>query len=218
MMTLLSEDPHEVEIAAARRVLPLDFEEIGDPASPCASEVLTETSATFADLDRDVVRELEARLESQIEQHAREMEEVCRRTNEIREQMQKEADEAIACERQAIIQACERFARERTQYFAAVEEEVVRLSLAIAARVLHREAAMDPLLLKGAVRVALEKVQASETAILQVPEKQVENWKAILLEAHREDVRVIGDSRLQNGECVLETSIGRVELGVKAQL
>ena len=45
-----------------------------------------------------------------------------------------------------------------------------------------------------------------------------EDWKKILLEAHREDVSVIGDSRLQAGECILETSVGRVDLGVKAQL
>jgi flagellar assembly protein FliH len=127
-------------------------------------------------------------------------------------------EKRIAGERQSIVLTCERFARERARYFASVEEEVVRLALAIAARVLYRETGIDPLILKGAVRVALEKVQGKETAVLHAPEEQVEDWKKILLEAHREDVSVIGDSRLQAGECILETSVGRVDLGVKAQL
>ena len=129
-----------------------------------------------------------------------------------------ELEEKIAGERQAVIQTCERFAREQTRYFAMVEEEVVRLALAIAARVLHRETGIDPMILKGAVRVSLEKVQGREAAVLRAPEEQIEEWKKILLEAHREDVSLVGDSRLQAGECVLETSVGRVDLGVKAQL
>jgi flagellar assembly protein FliH len=41
----------------------------------------------------------------------------------------------------------EQFRGARERYFAEVEQEVVKLALAIAARVLHREAQMDPLLL-----------------------------------------------------------------------
>lgn len=219
-MTLLSEDPHENEIVAARRVLPLEFEEIGYASVAGANEDLIEAPTPDTDKPQGDLRgELQAALQRQAEHHAGEMEEVRRRTrDEVREEMKKEAEEAILFERQAIIRTCERFARERTGYFAAVEEEVVRLSLAIAARILHREVQFDPLLLKGAVRVALEKVEGIETAVLRVPEEQVGDWKTILLEGHREDVSVVGDSRLQAGDCTLETSVGRVDLGVKAQL
>ena len=50
-------------------------------------------------------------------------------------------------ERSVVLKACEEFRRERARYFAGVEAEVVKLALAIAARVLHREAKLDPLLL-----------------------------------------------------------------------
>ena len=59
-----------------------------------------------------------------------------------------------AAPRQAA-ELCESFAEERDRYLHAVEQEVVRLALAVAARILRREAQMDPLLLTGAVRVAL---------------------------------------------------------------
>jgi flagellar assembly protein FliH len=219
-MTLLSENPREEEIPVVSCVLPLEFEEIGYPSAAGATGTPMEDPAVSAgEEQRDVLAELEARLQSQTEQHAMEVEEVRRRTrDEVRQGMLAELEEKIAGERQAVIQICERFARERTRYFALVEEEIVQLALAIAARVLHRETGIDPLILKGAVRVALEKVQERETAVLRAPEEQVEDWKRILLEAHREDVSVVGDSRLQAGECILETSVGRVDLGVKAQL
>jgi flagellar assembly protein FliH len=219
-MTLLSENPREEETPALSRVLPLEFEEIGYPSAASASGMpMDDLAAPAAEAEKDVFVELEARLQSQTEQHARELEEVRRRIgDEVRQEMLEELEEKVAGERQAVIRTCERFARERTRYFASVEEEVVRLALAIAGRVLHRETGMDPFILKGAVRVALEKVQGRETAVLRAPEEQAEDWKRILLEAHREDVSVVGDSRLQAGECILETSVGRVDIGVKAQL
>jgi flagellar assembly protein FliH len=219
-MTLLSENPPEEEIPAVSCVLPLEFEEIGYPSAASAIRTTMDDLAAPANAtERDVLAELEERLQSQTDQHSMELEEVRRQTrDEVRQEMLAELEEKIARERQAIIQTCERFVRERTRYFGQVEKEVVLLALAIAARVLHRETGIDPLILKSAVRVALEKVQGKETAMLRTPKEQVEEWKKILLEAHREDVSVVGDSRLQAGECVLETSVGRVDLGVKAQL
>ena len=49
---------------------------------------------------------------------------------------------------------------ERDRFLHAVEQEVVKLALAVAARILRREAQMDPLLLTGAVRVALGQLAA----------------------------------------------------------
>jgi hypothetical protein len=53
------------------------------------------------------------------------------------------------------------FTQERDRFLHAVEREVVELALAVAARILRREAQMDPLLLTGAVRVALGQLSGS---------------------------------------------------------
>jgi flagellar assembly protein FliH len=136
---------------------------------------------------------------------------------EARETLGRECDERVAAERGAVIKTCEQFAKERAKYFADVEAEVVRLALSIAARVLNREAEFDPLLLRGAVKVALEKVREESSVTLRVPEEQAEEWRSITQGAQAA-VTVVGDQRLGPSECVLETSVGRVELGVKAQL
>lgn len=119
-----------------------------------------------------------------------------------------------------ILQTLEDFRLERQNYFHHVEGEVVRLALAIAARVLHREAHLDPLLLTGAVRVALDKLGDSSSVVMRVPPREIGPWK--------EFFRTIGNSRIQPGvledpslspgECVLTTELGTIELGVRAQL
>ena len=94
---------------------------------------------------------------------------------------------------------------------------MVKLALAIAARVLHREAKIDPLLLAGVVRVALDKVAEDSAAVLRVSAASLEMWRGVFA-GGAGAVTLMGDERMEVGECVLETSVGRVELGVSAQL
>lgn len=135
-----------------------------------------------------------------------------------RGEWEEELEERVAIERSGVMRACEAFAKERAQYFSGVEAEVVRLALAIAARVLHREAKLDPLLLTAAVRVALEKVADNSTTILRLPAAEVERWQEVFVTGTESAVQLVADAGLDAGECVLETNVGRVELGVSAQL
>jgi flagellar assembly protein FliH len=139
-------------------------------------------------------------------------------TDEARREWEEELEERVAMERARIARACEEFGKERSRYFADVEGEVVKLALAIAARVLQRETNLDPLLLTAAVRLALEKVADNSTMELHVPVAEVERWRDAMAVEAESRVQFVGDERLSAGECILETSVGRVELGVKAQL
>ena len=65
------------------------------------------------------------------------------------------------------------FAEASDSYLRAIEQEVVELALAVAARILRREAQMDPLLLTGAVRVALGQLSKTSQACLRVPETEL---------------------------------------------
>ena len=114
----------------------------------------------------------------------------------------------------------EDFRAERARYFEAVEPEVVKLALAVAARILRREAQMDPLLLSGAVRVALGQLSASTQVRLRVPAEDLELWADAI--AHLPNLApkpaVVAGEAIRLGECVLETELGSVDLGVRAQL
>jgi flagellar assembly protein FliH len=139
-------------------------------------------------------------------------------TAEARLLWQTELEERIAEERSRLQRVEEEFRQQRTRYFAGVESEIVRLALAIAARVLHRESKLDPLLLNGVVKVALEKVAKDSTVVLRVPSGELERWREALATNQESALKLVGDERMGAGECLLETNVGRVELGVSAQL
>lgn len=114
----------------------------------------------------------------------------------------------------------ENFARERDRYLHAVEREVVELALAVAARILRRESQMDPLLLTGAVRVALGQLAGSTQVRLRVPGEELELWTeamALLPNLALKPTVVAGEG-MRVGECAIETELGSVDLGIRAQL
>ncbi len=114
----------------------------------------------------------------------------------------------------------EKFAQERDSYLRAVEPEVVKLSLAIAARILRREAQMDPLLLTGAVRVALGQLAGSTQMQLKVPPAELELWTEAIALLPKLAVKptVLAGEGMRLGECVIETEMGSVDLGIRSQL
>ncbi len=111
-----------------------------------------------------------------------------------------------------------KFERERTHYFATAETEIVKLSLAIAAHVLQREAKLDPLLLRGVVRVELERIQDAGAVQVRVPAGEVEIWKNVLDGVRSSSLQLIGDEQLDPGDCLLDSNAGQLNLSVKSQL
>lgn len=137
----------------------------------------------------------------------------------MRAEMEAETRLAMERERRRLQDAVKGFRGAQERYFADVEQEVVRLALAIAARVLHREAQMDPLLLAGAVRVALEKMADRSGVVLRVAGADVEAWEQAFRSMEEpERPHVTADASLGRGECVLDTKMGTVQLGVGVQL
>jgi len=200
---------------ALRDVSRLEFFSVAPPMAETVVEVGREvTDVEALKLEHDAEEE---KHESQVLEMRAQMESIRRDAKaEARLEWEKELSERVTAERVRVVGVCEEFGRERTKYFAAVESEVVKLALAIATRVLHREAKMDPLMLKAAVRVALGKVAEESSILLRVPVADVEMWQG-LFRSH-DAVQFVGDERMAAGECVLETSVGKVELGVAAQL
>ena len=193
----------------------LDFETIEEVEVGIREDAASILKAEVATLEEQMRQQLEA-LPGKLDEAKR----LARLL--ARKDWDQEMEQRMAEDRGMVLKACEDFAKERTRYFAAVEGQVVKLALAIAARVLHREARMDPLLLSGAVRVALEKVDEESETRLRVPVSEVAMWsadfEADLKAGQAGSVRVVGDEGMARGECVLETSVGTVELGIEAQL
>lgn len=199
-MNLLFEDASVAEVA------PMSFAEFDECASQ-SSQTRGGSSAPEDGLDAGDGKEFEAELEAALEQGREEMRDLC----------EKRLHDGLETERSAVAHVCGSFLKARERYFAEVEGEVVRLALAVAARVLQREVAMDPLLLTGVVRVALSRLSDAEGAVLHVPAADAERWAAAM-RLCAASLKVEADERMEAGDCVLEAAAGVAELGVKAQL
>jgi flagellar assembly protein FliH len=114
----------------------------------------------------------------------------------------------------------ESFSQAQESYLKAVEPEVVKLAMAVAARILRREAQMDPLLLTGAVRVALGQLSGSTQVRLRVPEADLDLWSEAIALIPKLPVKptVSAGEGMRLGDCIVETELGSVDLGIRSQL
>ncbi len=126
----------------------------------------------------------------------------------------------MAVAKAAISTAIEKFKVEREAYFSRIEPEVVQLALAIARKILHREAQMDPLLLEGMVHVALEKIGASTRVRLWAHPVDIPFWNEHFSKLGESQIsaELIGDPALKRGECSLETEVGSTQVSLEGQL
>lgn len=170
---------------------------------------------------RDRVRELEEQLAEQEAVSSQRLESARQEAYELG-RMEAESRQAAAIQNahHVLEQALKEFRGARDTYLAQVEQEVVRLALGIATRILHREAQMDPLLLAGAVRVALGQLADATEVRLRVPSAEYALWNEMvrLMPSLPLRPQLIADDTLDSSACILETQLGSVDLGVKAQL
>jgi flagellar assembly protein FliH len=126
----------------------------------------------------------------------------------------------VATLRGELAKALQDFSVMRETYFQRVEQEVVRLTLAIARKILHREAQVDPLLLTGILRVALDKIGANTNIRLQAHPSDIKVWRDYFAHAHEPfpHPELVGDPEIQSGRCILETELGTTEIGLETQL
>lgn len=113
----------------------------------------------------------------------------------------------------------EAFSVQRARYFRQVESDVVQLALAVARKILHREAALDPTLLHGLVRVALDRIGAEEHVRIRLTPDQARTWVAAAEPTSQGlTCEVIADETLSAGDCLIETDRGSVNCGIEEQL
>lgn len=136
--------------------------------------------------------------------------------NEARAEM----NAALLREREQIARALRDFATERANYYRRIEGEVVQLALAVARKILHREAQLDPHALAGIVRITVEAMDAATKLSLHVPPRDAAEWRHFFAGKMEDEpaLEVREDPALAAGECRIETALGATEVGFESQL
>lgn len=131
-----------------------------------------------------------------------------------------EYEKATAEMRSEISGTLRQFSKERADYFGRIEAEVVRLSLSIARKIMHRESQIDPLVLTGVVHVALQKLNSDTRVRLRTNTEEARFWNDYFKQSKDiyPVVEVMGDSTLAQGHCTLETDFGTTQISLETQL
>ncbi|MFZ0287276.1 MAG: FliH/SctL family protein [Terriglobales bacterium] len=125
-------------------------------------------------------------------------------------------EQELVRERSRIDGVLSAFQQERNQYYSKVEVQLVHFALAIAAKILHREAQVDRMVVAGLVKVMLEKLQQGTKVTVRVRPEAAESWRHYFHD--NASVQIVEDFSMQSTDCVLETELGIAEVGLDAQL
>lgn len=99
------------------------------------------------------------------------------------------------------------------------EEDVVKLAVAVARRVLHRELSLEPDAILGLVKVALGRVDAQEVHRVRAHPEDAPRIAAELDSMSLvEKIEVLPDSTLERGAVLFETKRGTLDASLSTQL
>ncbi len=106
----------------------------------------------------------------------------------------------------------------RSKVRKAAESDLLKLAIAVARRVLHRELTLDPGSIEGLIRVALEKLESRELCRVRVHPDQEPVIRTLLARFSAAPVELIPDPTLQCGDVLFETAHGVLDGSIEAQL
>jgi flagellar assembly protein FliH len=120
---------------------------------------------------------------------------------------------------QKLAHSVESLATARARARREAEDDLLRLALAIARRILHRELTVDPEAVAGLIRAALDKIQSQEIHRVRVhPDLEQPVRQALERMAAGRNVQVAADRGREFGDVVFETARGSLDASVETQL
>jgi flagellar assembly protein FliH len=107
----------------------------------------------------------------------------------------------------------------RRKYLLEAEADAVKLAVAVARKILHRELSVDPESLLGVVKAAFERVDARDIHRIRLnPEDQPIVQAHLAAAGVPPQIELIADASLERGGVVIETSRGCLDASVASQL
>lgn len=138
---------------------------------------------------------------------------------QVEQKLRQESEQKLLAARAPIAAIVQEFTEQREDYFNRVEAEIIQLALSIAAKILHREAQVDPMLVATLVRIAVEKMRDNSNITVHVGTGRGNTWKRYFAGfPNLSHVQVAEDPKLSEQDCILETELGSANFGLDSQL
>jgi flagellar assembly protein FliH len=183
-----------------------------DNAANKLAQTLEANAGETAELERRIAELERLRQLDKAEAHHRGVEDGLRRAREEAATEVKKAFDQVA-------HALEDLAKMKRQLRVEGEHELVKLSLAVARRILYRELSTDPGSIEGIVHAALQKLQQREASKVRVWPAAVPAVRAALDRiGSRSGIEIVPDPGLATGAILFETSLGDLDASIETQL
>jgi flagellar assembly protein FliH len=197
-----------------RLAVPMVFRQVGG-GPEIASAGKCEPTAGVSESQPDYTAQI-AQLQRQAEQRVKDAHAAGMKEGEATGRNRAAAELQPVIER--LSTAIEEIAGLRPRLRREAESDMVKLSLAIARRILRRELAVDPDALHGLVLAALEKLQGQEICRVKVHPSLAASLTACLRKGlSGATVEVLADASAQPGTVVFETGRGNLDASVESQ-
>jgi flagellar assembly protein FliH len=98
------------------------------------------------------------------------------------------------------------------------ESDLLRLAIAVARRILHREISIDPTSLQALVQVCLDRLGRQDQLRVRVNPALADPIRAILLKLSSRNIEVVPDNTLDAGGLIFETARGELDASIQTQL
>ena len=179
-------------------------------------QMVPTASATFATMEEEPKDGEQGAQEDELETKLADVRQTA--IAETEERLRREYEQRSQAEAAKVARALEDFQQKRKEYFTKVEAEVVQLALAIAGKILHREAQVDPLLVSAIVQIALDQLNEGAAVSVRVRPEEGPRWRAKFAAQSRVRVAVVEDAKLESGDCILDSHLGSVNFSLDVQL
>jgi flagellar assembly protein FliH len=118
-----------------------------------------------------------------------------------------------------LLRAIAGLAQMRAVIYKEAQADLLRLSMAIARRIVHRELLVSPDILESIVSVVLEKLDRQDVHRVRVHPAMAARLDQDLKNlSHQRPIHVAPDPTLAPGACIFETGRGNVDASIDSQL
>ena len=139
-----------------------------------------------------------------------------------RREAEAEAQQRFSATMQAtaekLAQSMKLLADVRPRLCKEAESDLLRLAMAVAKRILHRELNVDPMALQALVKVCLDRLGRQDQYHVRVSPTLAESVRTVLTKLSSRAIDVTADANLEAGGLIFETNRGQLDASIHSQL
>lgn len=195
----------EQSVQAHAELLPLDrIDRVAEPAANAPPPDPHRLTERIAELEQALVKTEAAAY--------------ARGRREAEAEAQQRYSAAMQATADRLAQSVKQLADVRPRLCKEAEADLLRLALAIAQRILHREINIDPMALQALVRLSLERLGRQEEIRVRASANLGDAVRTILAKLSSRPITVSPDPALEPGSLIFETSRGQLDASIPSQL